>query len=155
MIKDIIHKPIKNTEQMPLHGTHSQLKTYRLFDTYFSGYIKPNTSKLSITELEKIIAEKKATLEFIDSINEETFIARYDDFDDHILDTISKYKNNNEEQLLYEKSKYIVFVTGEYYVETKEGNFRNWIYSIEIDTFCKNLEKNIKKLEQKLRKLKK
>jgi hypothetical protein len=140
---------------MPIHGTHSQLKTYRLFDNYFSGYIKPNNSKLAVTELEKIIAEKKATLEFVDSIYEETFTARYDDFDDHILETISKYKNNNDEQILYEKSKYIVFETGEYYVETKEGNFRNWIYCIEIDTFINNLKKKIKNLEQKLRKLKK
>lgn len=140
---------------MSLQKNNIQLKTCRLFDKFFSGYVKP-TTKLNIDQIKKLIVKNKAMLNFLQNLYEETFIARYDDFDDNILATIAKYKHENDEILLYEKSKYFVFETGEYYVKTKEGNSQelklrcNWIYNSEIDTLYETIENKIKRLEKKL-----
>ena len=136
---------------MPLHGNNLQLNAYRVYD-YFSKNVDPATSKLDVPDLTKLIDKKQKMLNVIDSMYEETFIARYDDFDDHMIETISTYKNTNAETILYEKSKYFVFETGEYYVKTKEGNLRNWIYECEMDTIKKSFTKKIKTLEQVLKK---
>jgi hypothetical protein len=136
---------------MPLHGNNLQLNAYRVYD-YFSKNVDPATSKLDVPDLTKLIDKKQKMLNVIDSMYEETFIARYDDFDDHMIETISTYKNTNDETILYEKSKYFVFETGEYYVKTKEGNLRNWIYECEMDTIHKSFTKKIKTLEQALKK---
>ena len=128
---------------MPLHGSNLQLDASRYFDSYFHTVIKP--TKL---ELEKLIAKKKATLKFIDSIYKQTFDATRDTpFNDYILETISKYENDNDEKLLYAKSAYFVFDTDGYFIETKEGNHRNWIYSCEIETAYTTLKQQIKNLE--------
>ena len=153
---------------MPLHGSKLQIDTMYYFDSYFHNIIRTNMSKLDIPELEKRIAKKKDTLKFIDSIYKETFDATcptnnayiYDDifcekyatFNDYILETISGYENANDEKILYEKSEYFVFETGGYFVESNEGNHRNWIYSFEIETAYNTLKKIIKNLERKLRK---
>ena len=136
---------------MPLHGNNLQLNAYRVYD-YFSKNVDPATSKLDVPDLTKLIDKKQKMLNVIDSMYEETFIARYDDFDDHMIETISTYKNTNDETILYEKSKYFVFETGEYYVKTKEGNLRNWIYECEMDTIHKSFTMKIKTLEQALKK---
>lgn len=137
---------------MSLHGSNLQLNAYRVFNEFFSKNVNPNTSKLDVPDLMKLIDKKKKMLNVIDSIYEETFIARYDDFDDHIIETISSFKNKDDETILYEKSKYFVFETSKFYVRTKEGNLRNWIYNCEIETIHKSLTKKIKILEQALKK---
>jgi hypothetical protein len=140
---------------MPLHGTRLELDVSDYFDSFFHKVINKNIPKLSVIELEKLIAKKKDTLKFIDSIYEETFNAKYDDFNDYIIESISKYDFKNDELAIYEKSEYFVFETGGYYVETKEGNQRNWIYCFEIDTAYNTLKNKIKNLERKLQKLQK
>ena len=150
---------------MPLHGTRLELDAHYYFGSIFHKVVKKNTPPMDIPDLEKLIAKKKATLKFLDAIYKETFNTmcindiiyednfgqKYVNFNDYILATISKYENSVEELMLYEKSEYKVFETGEYYTETKAGNHRKWIYCCEIDAAYKNLKKEIKNLEQKLR----
>jgi hypothetical protein len=148
---------------MPLHGTRLELDAHYYFGSIFRKVVKKNTPPMDIPDLEKLIAKKKDTLKFLDAIYVETFntmcpvyknhnfTEKHANFNDYILASISKYENDNDELMLYEKSQRFVFETGEYYTETKEGNHRNWIYCCEIETAYKNLKKEIKNLERKLR----
>lgn len=155
---------------MPLHGTRLELDAHYYFGSFFHKDVKKTTPSMDVPDLEKLIAKKKKTLVFIDSLYNETFNAtcpdyndsiyednfseKYANFNDYIITTISKYENSVEELMLYEKSECFVFETGGYYTETKAGNHRNWIYSCEIDEAYNNLKKEIKNLERKLKKLK-
>lgn len=149
---------------MPLHGTRQELDAYYYFYAFFRKTNEQPEERLALpiqpnVDIETLISKKKTTLEFINSVYADTFNAKsstyydefsekYDNFNDYIVDTISKYKKDNDELTLYEKSDYFVFTTGGYFIETKEGNRRNWVYNEEIEIAYETLKKEIKKLTE-------
>jgi hypothetical protein len=136
---------------MPLHGTNIQLDASRYFESYFSDDKKPLLQiHIDDNNLEKLIDEQKNTLDFINSVYEECFNAKNDSsYDSYILETIASYKNINDETLIYEKSEYYVFDMDGYFIDTKEGNTRNWIYSFEIEEAYNKLKETIEDLDNR------
>jgi hypothetical protein len=136
---------------MPLHGTNIQLDASRYFESYFSNDKKPLLQiHIDDNNLVKLIDEQKNTLDFINSVYEECFNAKNDSsYDSYILETIASYKNINDETLIYEKSEYYVFDMDGYFIDTKEGNTRNWIYSFEIEEAYNKLKETIEDLDNR------
>ena len=129
---------------MPLHGTHEKLDTSYYFHRGNVNKRKNIIIPENILELEKLIKEKKNTIKFLELLyDEEYFDSTIDQFNEHILEKIDSYKNASDEKLLFEESNYYVIYLGRYYIETKEGNHRNWIYSIELDTEYEQLQNTL------------
>lgn len=145
MIHDY-HK-LHDQNQMPLHGTNIQLDASRYFESYFNDLKKPLQIPDDNNKLEKLIDEQKNKHDFINSVYEECFNAKNDPYDSYIHETIVSYKNINNEPLIYEKSEYYVFDMDGYFIDTKEGNNRNWIYSSEIEEAYNKLKETIENLE--------
>lgn len=125
-----------------------QFNAYKYFDEYFQDPEKPILVPDDTEELYKIFVKQNDTLEFINSIYHNCFNAKTENqFDEHIQKTMISYKNNHQEIISYEKSLYFVFDLGEYYIETKDKNIRNWIYAKEVKKAHKMLTGKIEKLE--------
>lgn len=137
---------------MPLHGTHNQRDASYFFNI---NYIKNRRNIIipeNILELEKRIIKKKKSLNFLDELyNVEKYNSTINQFNEDILEKIDLYENPNNEKFLFEKSDYYIIYLDGYYIKTKEGNYRNWIYSIEIGKEYEQLEKYIIILEEELR----
>ena len=123
---------------MPIYKNNNQLNASRYFELYFSGKTKVNVIPEDIQELEMLIEKKKNTLEFINLIYDECY---NDNF--NIIKSISNYLKCNDELIIYEKSEYYVFDTGRHFIRTKDGNYRNWIYAVEINKAYNALQDEI------------
>jgi hypothetical protein len=132
---------------MPIYINNEQLNTFKYFELYFSDNKTDNFIPEDIPELESLISTKKTTLEFINFIYDECFNATSNSYQYHISKTISNYINCNDEQFIYDKSKYYVFDMDRYFIRTKEGNYRNWIYAFEIDKAYNDLQDEIINLQ--------
>jgi hypothetical protein len=137
---------------MPLHGTRNQLDASYFFDIGSVNKRKNIIIPENILELEKLIKKKKGSLKFLELLFCEEYVdSIVNRFDKHILEKIALYKNPCNEKLLLEESDYYVVYLGGYYIETAEGNHRNWIYANEIDIECVELHKYIILLEEELK----
>lgn len=128
-----------------------QKDAYYYFDKDSIAYKKScNIIPENIIEIEKLIVQSQNDFIFINSIYEDEDDAYYKPLKQLILEDIDNYENKNDEKILFENSNnYIIDLDG-YYIETFEGNHRNWLYPIEIDCEYIRLEIYIKKLHEKL-----
>lgn len=85
----------------------------------------------NIIELEKLIELTQDDIIFIDSLHDDIEFS-CDSLDKWILEEISNYKFKSDEEMMFEKSKNSIIYLDEYYIETVEGNHRNWLYPIEV-----------------------
>lgn len=137
---------------MPLHGTNNQRDAHYFFDIYYINKRKNVIIPKNIVELEHKITKKRESILFLESLYDEEYIdSTIDHFNEYTIETIDSYENASDEKLLFEESGYYVIDLGGYYIETKEGNYRNWVYDIELNTEYKQLKKNIVILEEELR----
>lgn len=137
---------------MPLHGTRNQLDASYYFHISDVNKRKNIIIPENILELEKLIIKKKNTINFLELLyEEEYFDSTIDYFNQHILEKIDSYKNPSDEKLLFKESNYYIVYLGGYYIKTKEDNYRNWVYSIELDIEYEKLQKYIIILEEELR----
>lgn len=138
---------------MSPHGTSEQLYAYNYFNKYDINKSKNLIIHDHILKLEKSIRKTKDTIKSFEIFyKKECYNSnKLLDFN-FILGRIASYRNPSDEKLLFEESNYYILSLNNYYIETKEGNYRNWLYSIEINTEKKLLQKHIIILEKELRK---
>tara|TARA_Y100000389_G_scaffold148252_1_gene147323 strand:- start:636 stop:1073 length:438 start_codon:yes stop_codon:yes gene_type:complete len=105
----------------------------------------------NIIEIEELIVQLRNDTIFLNSIYYEEDGAYYEPLKEIIFEYIDNYKNKNDEKILLENSKNCIIYLDGYYIETFEGNIRNWLYPIEIECEFIRLEIYIKKLNEKLR----
>lgn len=105
----------------------------------------------NIIEIEELIVQLRNDTIFLNSIYYEEDGAYYEPLKEIIFEDIDNYKNKNDEKILLENSKNCIIDLDGYYIETFEGNIRNWLYPIEIECEFIRLEIYIKKLDEKLR----
>jgi len=104
----------------------------------------------NIIEIEELIVQLRNDTIFLNSIYYEEDGAYYEPLKEIIFEYIDNYKNKNDEKILLENSKNCIIYLDGYYIETFEGNIRNWLYPIEIECEFIRLEIYIKKLNEKL-----
>tara|TARA_B110000858_G_C17631272_1_gene393617 strand:- start:339 stop:776 length:438 start_codon:yes stop_codon:yes gene_type:complete len=105
----------------------------------------------NIIEIEELIVQLRNDTIFLNSIYYEEDGAYYEPLKEIIFEDIDNYKNKNDEKILLENSNNCIIDLDGYYIETFEGNIRNWLYPIEIECEFIRLEIYIKKLDEKLR----
>jgi hypothetical protein len=133
-------------------GIHRQFNAYNYFNIYQINKRNNIIIPENILELEKLIIKKKDSLEFLELLHYiECYDSTTDQFYDYILEEITSYENPSDEKLLFKESDFCAVYLGAYYIETKEGNNRNWIYSNEIDIECVKLYNYIVILEEELK----
>lgn len=137
---------------MPLHGTNMQKNARDYFDKDSITYKKSSSIiPENIIEIEELIVQLRNDTIFLNSIYYEEDGAYYEPLKEIIFEYIDNYKNKNDEKILLENSKNCIIYLDGYYIETFEGNIRNWLYPIEIECEFIRLEIYIKKLNEKLR----
>ena len=137
---------------MPLHGTNMQKDARNYFDKDSITYKKSSSIiPENIIEIEELIVQLRNDTIFLNSIYYEEDGAYYEPLKEIIFEDIDNYKNKNDEKILLENSKNCIIDLDGYYIETFEGNIRNWLYPIEIECEFIRLEIYIKKLDEKLR----
>lgn len=137
---------------MPLHGTNMQKDARDYFDKDSITYKKSSSIiPENIIEIEELIVQLRNDTIFLNSIYYEEDGAYYEPLKEIIFEDIDNYKNKNDEKILLENSKNCIIDLDGYYIETFEGNIRNWLYPIEIECEFIRLEIYIKKLDEKLR----
>jgi hypothetical protein len=138
---------------MSLHGTPEQLHAPNYFNKYDINKYKNLIIHDHILKLEKSIKKTKDTIKSFELFYKEECYNSNNSFDSNfILERIASYRNPSDEKILFEKSNYYILSLKNYYIETKEGNYRNWLYSTEVVTEHKLLQKHIIILEEELRK---
>jgi hypothetical protein len=136
---------------MPLHGTNMQKNARDYFDKDSITYKKSSSIiPENIIEIEELIVQLRNDTIFLNSIYYEEDGAYYEPLKEIIFEYIDNYKNKNDEKILLENSKNCIIYLDGYYIETFEGNIRNWLYPIEIECEFIRLEIYIKKLNEKL-----
>ena len=128
---------------MSIITNNNQLNASCYFELYLNNKKKDNVIPEDIADLQMFIVKKKNTIEFINLIYDECFNAKDNLYYNHIIRSISRYVNYNNEKQIYKKSNYYIFDMGIYFIRTKEGNYRNWIYAFEIDEAYSNLQLEI------------
>lgn len=123
---------------MPMYGSYLQRDCYRFFENLEENleftYNKDDISDVRKTK-EKIEKNIKLFNEaWMDMMYEGEYSEYYDKF----------AKDNNEEKLL-QASDYVLFDLDEYYIELPNGNYRSWVYEVELFDIRKKL--NAKKCE--------
>lgn len=137
---------------MPLHGTNMQKDARDYFDKDSITYKKSSSIiPENIIEIEELIVQLRNDTIFLNSIYYEEDGAYYEPLKEIIFEDIDNYKNKNDEKILLENSNNCIIDLDGYYIETFEGNIRNWLYPIEIECEFIRLEIYIKKLDEKLR----
>ena len=137
---------------MPLHGTNMQKDASNYFDKDSITYKKSSSIiPENIIEIEELIVQLRNDTIFLNSIYYEEDGAYYEPLKEIIFEDIDNYKNKNDEKILLENSNNCIIDLDGYYIETFEGNIRNWLYPIEIECEFIRLEIYIKKLDEKLR----
>ncbi len=137
---------------MSLHGTNMQKNARDYFDKDSITYKKSSSIiPENIIEIEELIVQLRNDTIFLNSIYYEEDGAYYEPLKEIIFEYIDNYKNKNDEKILLENSKNCIIYLDGYYIETFEGNIRNWLYPIEIECEFIRLEIYIKKLNEKLR----
>lgn len=135
---------------MSLHGSDKQLYAYNYFNKYDINKSKNFIIHDNILKLEKSIRKTKDTIKSFEIFYKKECYNYKKSFDhEYIVKTIN---NITEEKFLFEESNYNIFSLKNYYIETKEGNYRNWLYSVEINTEKILLQKHLIILEEELRK---
>ena len=136
---------------MSLHGTNMQKNARDYFDKDSITYKKSSSIiPENIIEIEELIVQLRNDTIFLNSIYYEEDGAYYEPLKEIIFEYIDNYKNKNDEKILLENSKNCIIYLDGYYIETFEGNIRNWLYPIEIECEFIRLEIYIKKLNEKL-----
>lgn len=134
---------------MPLHGTHEQMIASYYFDCDEIKKINYHFPD-SILEYDELIEETKASIRFMDTINVELEDSNYSWKEYIIYEIHNAYEKESDEMALLEASEYYIFYMDGYYIQTELGNYRNWIYAVEIDDEYLRLTKYLKDLESKL-----
>ena len=136
---------------MPLHGNHAQRDASIYFDLKCMNARKYNIPE-NILEFDKLIKEANESIELMDSLREE--LEDYNSSCNHLIthyESYNVYENDSYETALFESSEYYIFYMDCYYIDTADGNSRNWIYAVEIDQEYYKLKKYINDLESKLK----
>lgn len=125
---------------MPMYGSYLQRDCYRFFENLEENleftYNKDDISDVRKTK-EKIEKNIKLFNEaWMDMMYEGEYSEYYDKF----------AKDNNEEKLL-QASDYVLFDLDEYYIELPNGNYRSWVYEVELFDIRKKLKAKICEIE--------
>ena len=62
-------------------------------------------------------------------------------------DYYNKFAKDNSEEELLQVSGYVLFDLDEYYIELSNGNYRNWVYEVELFDIRKKLKAKICEIE--------
>ena len=136
---------------MPLHGSHVQKDASTYFNTEYMKIYRVCNFPENIIDYYKLIDDTKKFIELMNSIYEELEDSNNSWKKEDILYKIRHvYKECDSEMTIFKESKYFIFHTGGYYIQTTEGNKRNWIYSHELDSEIEELKNYLRKLESVL-----
>tara|TARA_B110000259_G_C14031761_1_gene407050 strand:+ start:4814 stop:5323 length:510 start_codon:yes stop_codon:yes gene_type:complete len=138
----------KNQFKMPLYGSQEQRDASHYFDIKCMNARKYDIPE-NIYDYGKLIKETKKSIELMDSIYEELEDAN-PLLKEYIIKHIQyEYVNDSNEMTLFEAGEYYIYHMDGYYVDTVDGNSREWIYAVEIDQEYYKLKKYINDLESK------
>jgi len=118
---------------MPLYGTYLQRDCYRFFENLEEN-LEFTYNKDDISDVQKTKEKIKKNIKLFDEAwMDMMYEGEHSDYYDKFA------KDNNEEKLL-QASDYVLFDLDEYYIELPNGNYRSWIYEVELFDIRKKLK---------------
>lgn len=118
---------------MPLYGTYLQRDCYRFFENLEEN-LEFTYNKDDISDVQKTKEKIEKNIKLFDEVwLDMMYEGEHSDYYDKFA------KDNNEEKLL-QASDYVLFDLDEYYIELPNGNYRSWIYEVELFDIRKKLK---------------
>ena len=125
---------------MPMYGSYLQRECHRFFENLEEN-LEFTYNKDDFCDVQKT----KEKIEKNIKLFEEVWIDMM--YEGENSDYYNKFAKDNSEEELLQVSGYVLFDLDEYYIESSNGNYRNWVYEVELFDIRKKLKAKICEIE--------